>query len=88
MPKIPEFLQQIVNEACDEKSLPSGQCTDKAELTMLYPFLFPCDLNEDNPQPVKKKQTQKTQANKKPTTKLKKTPKQTKNQTPKTPKSA
>lgn len=38
MPKIPEFLQQIVNEAFDEKSLPSGQCTDKAELTMLCPF--------------------------------------------------
>lgn len=64
MPKIPEFLQQIVNEAFDEKSLPSGHCTDKAELTMLCPFLLPSDLNKNTPQPAQKN-PEKTQANKK-----------------------
>lgn len=55
MPKLPEFLQQIVNEACDEKSLPSGQCIDKAELTMLCPFLYPSDLNKILHSQLKKK---------------------------------
>lgn len=58
MKEIWEFLQQIVNEACDEKSLPSGQWTDKAELTVLCPFLFPSDLNKDTPQPAQKNHKQ------------------------------
>lgn len=65
MTKIPELLQQIVNEACDEKSLPSGQCTDKAELTMPCPFLFPSHLNKGTSEPAqnKTKQQNKTPPN-------------------------
>lgn len=55
MPKLPEFLQQIMNKAWDEKSLPSGQCIDKAEQTLLCPFLFPSALITDTPQSAQKK---------------------------------
>lgn len=66
MPKIPEFLQQIVNEACDEKSLPSGNCIDQAELTMPCPFLFHSDLNKDTPEPAQNKTKPNQNENKTP----------------------
>lgn len=62
MPKLSEFFQQIVNDAWDEESLPSGRHIDKAVQTLMclfffcWFFLFPSALIKDTPQSAEKKQ--------------------------------
>lgn len=40
MPKLSEFFQQIVNDAWDEKPLPSGRHIDKTVQTLMRLFFF------------------------------------------------